>query len=143
MEESYVRDTALHEINPSNPRKFQKLDDMYLGTKVAAILDADNGETIPYNIVNYFRLRCLDFLIEASQQIMKTSSFDDKTFSNLRALDPENFLGREIKTIAPLLTRFKHIISEEDVQDIDTEWRQLRNCTDEVKEIKHDNVVEF
>lgn len=139
LKEEFIESSDLNTISPTDPRNFVNIKDMYLGVKVSNQLEHVD---IAPEAEHYFRLKCLDFLIESAEQIKKRFPFDDRTFEKLRVLNPDIVKTKEVKSIAPLLDRFKNIVEDSAVQEIDTQWRLLRN-TDEVISSGEKDVINF
>ena len=83
--------------------------------------------TTPTVANELFHQSCLSFYIEAAVQIMKRFPFRDSTFQHLEALDPATLKSKTVTSLAPLMSAFPTLVSDEAVQPIDTEWRMLRN----------------
>lgn len=99
---------------------------MYLGVKVGMSL-REACQTLPSQDVLVFRQRCQTFYIEAVTQICKRFPFADVTFQNLKVLDPLVVKSKSVDSLAPLMTSFPSLVPEHIEQDVDTEWRLLRN----------------
>ena len=84
-------------------------------------------KTVPAQAVQVFRQRCQTFLIEAVTQTSKRFPFDNEVFQNLKVLDPLTVKSKSVTSLAPLLTSFPSLVTDQTIQDIDTEWRLLRN----------------
>ncbi|KAB0790114.1 hypothetical protein PPYR_15565, partial [Photinus pyralis] len=53
--------------------------------------------------------------------------FNDRVLSQLSILSPKNVLSKKNSSIAPLAAHFPNLISENDLQKLDNEWRLLGN----------------
>lgn len=125
LQDDYVQNTPVETINPRDPHNFKELDFMYLGVAVEKSLSQPH--LFPQQAVQQFKLRCLDFLIEAAVQISKRFPMQNETFKHLEALDPAVVKEKSIQTLAPLMMNFPSLVSDEKRQKIDTQWRILRN----------------
>ena len=74
-----------------------------------------------------FKLRCLDFYIEGASQILQRFNLSDSVLTNLKALDPQSVLMKTVPSVAPLAVQFPNLVSEKDLNEMDGEWRLLRN----------------
>lgn len=139
MNEDYTRTTELDAISPSDPRYFADINSLYLGANVGGLMEEI---TIGSEAKKFFQLRCLDFLIEAALQIKKRFAFNDPTLKHLQVLSPDVVKSRKVTTIAPLIKRFDYIVPSSDTQEIDSQWRILRN-TDVIISSNENDIVSF
>ena len=117
-------------IQYKNPRCFKELETMYLGAKVEKRLLDQNIDPI---VIQQFRLKCLDFLIQAVASIFKRFDCNNPVFQNLEFFDPAVVMSRKNESIVALAKFFSNLVRDEDLQALDTEWRLLRN--DEVLQV--------
>lgn len=78
-------------------------------------------QALPAQLVQVFRQRCQTFLIEAVTQISKRFPFDDVVFQNFMALDPLTVKSKSVTSLAPLMTSFPSLVTDQTIQHIDTE----------------------
>lgn len=110
-----------------NPRNFKLLDDIYLCAKLA--ISFASNSSITANDIKTFKLRCLDFYIEGAKQIKTRYKFDDPIAIKLEFLDQDVVQSRKISSLVETAVLFPSLLNFEDVQALDTEWRNLRNNT--------------
>lgn len=126
MNSQYVNNTETHRINPSDPKNFVPLEDMYMGVHVQELINSDEVNEISKNDLYNFRLNCLHFYIELCSQIKDRFPFQNKLYMQLTWLDPRNiFSDNKAASIVPLMKHFPNIATENLLEDINTEWRLL------------------
>ncbi|KAJ8898415.1 hypothetical protein PR048_003775 [Dryococelus australis] len=79
---------------------------------------------LPEQNVILFKLRCPDFYIGAVNHIVRFP-FDDPIIRSLEILDPAKLLA--FQSIVPLASLFPRVAKQDEIQQLDTEWRLLRN----------------
>lgn len=133
----YLKNTELADVQYRNPRNYCDLKNVYLGPKVAIFMSEKN---ISEHDKDNFKKHCLNFLVECAAQIYKRFPFnlpDIKGLSFLSIIQPQNLT--KINSIAPTLSAFPILTAGLDVNDLDREYRQLRNMNFE----KTDDPIEF
>ncbi|KAL3224003.1 hypothetical protein MRX96_027070 [Rhipicephalus microplus] len=125
-ERDYLEATPLSDVQYKDPAKFLPLEKIYLGAKPTAALSGGTHGLNDDQIHN-FRLRCLEFFIEAARQIYLRFPLKSHQLKNLRVLDPKVVMGKTIPSIAPLAVSFPLIVRENKVNELDREGRLLRN----------------
>lgn len=125
MKPNYLKSTPLSSIRVRDPNNFLPLEDMHLGGRVTASLQS--CQDIDKQLLDGFRLRCLDFYIEGASQILKRFNINDPVLTSLKTLDPQSILMKTVPSIAPLAAHFPNLVPENDLNEIDREWRLLRN----------------
>ncbi|XP_058827037.1 uncharacterized protein LOC131687020 [Topomyia yanbarensis] len=95
----------------------QKLNDL---TKVS-------NRSISVDQVNHFRTNIMRFYITLSNQILKRFNFNDGILVNLTIINPDNIISRKHTSLLPLLQCFPNVISCDQIQTIDDEYREVRN----------------
>lgn len=140
MDNSFLSRTELKNVNYENPRNFKPIEDIYLGTKVAMKL-LSNSELTDDNIKT-FKLKCLDFYIEAARQIKMRYDFGNDIQKDLEILNPEVVASRRFESIMHLALQFPNLVQQENMQTLDTEWRNLRNDPI-LNQIKNEDVENF
>ncbi|KAL3175759.1 hypothetical protein MRX96_000946 [Rhipicephalus microplus] len=126
IKRDYLEATPLSDVQYKDPAKFLPLEGIYLGAKPTAALSGGTHGLNDDQIHN-FRLRCLEFFIEAARQIYLRFPLKSHQLKNLRVLDPKVVMGKTIPSIAPLAVSFPLIVRENEVNELDREWRLLRN----------------
>ncbi|XP_068232268.1 SCAN domain-containing protein 3-like [Palaemon carinicauda] len=126
LKPSYLNSTPLDKVRVRDPGNFLPLEDIYLGGRVTATLQATQN-IIQKEYLHNFRLRCLDFYIESALQIMQRFNLSDPIYEDLKALNPQSVMKKAIPSVAPLASKFPNIVNENDLNSIDREWRLLRN----------------
>lgn len=77
--------------------------------------------------VKTFKLKCLDFYIEAARQMKMRYDFGNEVVKGLEFLSPEVVASRRIESIVQMALHFPNLVEQENMQALDTEWRDLRN----------------
>lgn len=118
--------TCIFQINYEDETIFLDIQDIYLGGKVSEIL-LEKGFDIDDLIE--FKHKCREFLIEICNQIILRFSFNDEgTFlKEMDRIHPDAVKSCKFQTIVPLYHRFKSYFSENEINDLDLEYREVRN----------------
>lgn len=127
----YLKSTDLKDINFRNPRNYLSLEQMYLGATISVSLN-NTSVDLDATQIKDFQKRCLEFYIEACQQIIKRFKLNDENsniIKKLSVLDPVQVLNGQTCSIVELVLHFPNLVKQEDLNAIDNEWRQLRNFT--------------
>lgn len=117
-----IQEQALYEVNYKDPANFLPLEEIYLGAKIAIIMSSLSKES-----AYVLRKRCLDFFIESAYQINKRFNFRDEILVNMNLINPSIILDAKFSSIVPLAKYFPNLIQEDKLQELDNEWRLLRN----------------
>lgn len=118
----YLRNIDIASVQYRDPQHFLPLEKIYLGPKV---LEEMSKNVLTENVKNNFRLKCLDFYIEAISQIWKRFPFNSREVQILKLLTilhPSNISSTE--SIGPLASRFPNMVT--DVNTLDREFRYLK-----------------
>ncbi len=124
MKPSVLESTPLSAVRVKDPNNFVKLEELYLGGRVTASLQ--KYQNLNKQQLDTFKLGCLDFYIEGASQILQRFNLSDSVFTNLKALDPQSVLMKTIPSVAPLAAQFPNLVSENDLNEIDGEWRLVK-----------------
>lgn len=121
----YLQNLNLSTIEYSNPNLFMKIEDIYLGSKIAGKFSTNQFSELQKND---FRKRCLEFYIELMTQLFKRFPVNSSLCQDLKLLEfiyPPNI--KKIQSLGPVYNSviFKNYI--DNVNDLDREWRLLRN----------------
>lgn len=120
----YLNNTDVSKCQYRNPIHFVQAEDIYVGGKCAAIISEGKLSNSEKTI---FYTNCLNFYVECACQIYKRFPFNSTEVSCLKTLQ---FLdSKQIKTIpsiGPAAKYFENRLNI-DLNDIDREWRHLRN----------------
>lgn len=126
----YIRVTDLQNLDLKNPRNFLKIEDIYLGAVV-----------------------CLDFFIEACEQIYKRFNFKEstqKTIKLLGMLNPKTVFNKTFKLIAPLAILFPNLVKQNNLDLSNYEncavlefWQKIYEIKAGNDEFLYKNVCEF
>lgn len=136
LKRSYINSTQIENIEHKNPRNFLPLEEMYLGAKVNISLIKNQGLLSKEKRENFY-LKCLDFFVEGCSQILNRFPLRNNILKKMTFLDPEIVKNGSVGSIADIVSNFPNLISNEEIQTIDTEWRLLRNHPD-IKEFDSD-----
>lgn len=126
MKEDYIENTPIKQINLRDPSKFNFVSDSYLGIGVKLAL----GEVYTFwegIHLEMFRLKCLDFYIEAALQISQRFPFTNKIFKWLKSLDSVVVKGRHMHSLSLLIAYFHNLMDLEKYQATDFEFKMLTN----------------
>lgn len=128
LKRDYIVITEIENVDFKDPTNFLDINEVYCGAKAtSSLMDSKTYPSRTPDHVQYFKLRCRDFYIEACQQIIKRFPLKNNPLKELGVLKPENVKGGQSQSIIPLCTLFPKIVNENDFQQLDTEWRILRN----------------
>lgn len=101
------------------------IEEIYLGANVQKTISEIK---LTQDQLQFFRLRCLDFYIEACSQIIQRFSLRNNPIKKFEFLDPAIVKSGTIQSISDVAILFPNIVNNNDLQALDTEWRILRNC---------------
>lgn len=136
MENEYMNQTNIEDVQYKNPRFYLPLESLYLGAQSTTGL-LNNTVNLQPNDIKQFKLRILDFYVEGVSQIFKRFAFKDEVFKHLEILDPIVAKSNTYLSLAPLASRFPNLVEEADLQKLDDEWHELKNT-----DINSDNSLE-
>ncbi|CAH1099099.1 unnamed protein product [Psylliodes chrysocephalus] len=143
IKKEYLEKTPIEDIQYKNSRFFLPIEEMYLGAYVVGSVTNKTHNLNAEELQN-FRTRCLDFLIESCAQIYKR--FDAKRTSmkilkDISIISPEQVISKKHNTIASLGMHFPNLVSANQLNELDREWRKLRNI--DINDLKNLNISEF
>ncbi len=121
-----IKDNDVSKINVSDPSSYVKLDEVYHGTFVERIY-LEFADKISAKELKEFQLKTLNFYVSLAKQ-MYQRFLSHGMFENLQlleTLDPENVIQGTPRSIVPLAIKFPNIISEENYEEVNREWREL------------------
>jgi hypothetical protein len=122
----YLEKNSVYEIDHWDPYILLPLNEVYLGGTVTEYIKTHKD--IPEQELDKFKLSCLKFYQELVDQIKKRISFDNYALKEMSALIPKNVVNKKIPSIIPLALQFPNVISKNELNDIDREWRLIPNC---------------
>lgn len=125
LQRDYIVKTPIAYIDFKNPRNFVHIENLYLGVNVAATLS--NSNNLTNHQIENFRLRCLDFYIEACKQITSRFPLSNNVIQKLSIISPEKVKQGDIPSIVDVALLFPHCVNKSELQNLDSEWRLLRN----------------
>jgi hypothetical protein len=82
---------------------------------------------MPEAELNKFRLSCLECYQEMLDQIRTRFSFNRNELKYMSAIIPENVMRKKTQSLSLLALQFPNVISENQLNDLDREWRLLPN----------------
>ncbi|XP_063625602.1 E3 SUMO-protein ligase KIAA1586-like [Cydia splendana] len=123
---SYLESTDIESVNYRNPSNFLELKDIYMGAKVEAVLNTNN---YPDNDIQALKLKIMNFYIEGVTQIYKRFPFTSPVLKLIEVLDPKIVKEKKYNSLAPLAMQFPNIVEASKWQELDDQWRLLRNTT--------------
>lgn len=115
-----LNSAPIYDIDFKNPRNFLDLKDMYFG---AAIHSSSYNPQALDNLKKY----CLQFYLESIEQMFKRFPLKNSLFSKFDFISPSTVMKKKIRSIADVCIVFPNLISENDNQQLDSEWRELQN----------------
>jgi len=121
----YLNNTEIEKVQYRLPSNFVRPENIYVGGKCMALLGEDCKLTDTEKGVFYNN--CLSFYVECAHQIFQRFPFHSKEVKCLKALtflDPKNI--KNVISIGPAATHFE-VLLELNLNDLDREWRSLRN----------------
>lgn len=121
----YLKNTDIEKVQYRLPDNFIRPENIYVGGKCMALLGEDCKLTDTEKGVFYNN--CLSFYVECAHQIFQRFPFHSKEVKCLKALaflDPQNI--KNVISIGPAAKHFEAIL-EINLNDLDREWRCLRN----------------
>lgn len=124
---NYLSNTEINKLQFRNPDHYLPLNDIYLGPKIAAAF-TENQLLLSESDKREFRLRCLNFYVEAASQIYKRFPFNSRNVQILKLInliDPVNI--PQTASIGPLAAMFPNMGI--DINQLDREFRLLK-CSD-------------
>lgn len=127
LKREYLTSTPIENVDFKNPRNFMDIDAVYYGAAASNTL-LSSSANLNSDQVNLFKCRCLDFYIEACKQITTRFPLKNNPIKGLDIIDPKNVKIGKTASIVPVSRLFPNIVHSNDFQEIDTEWRILRNC---------------
>lgn len=124
LKPEYIQNVDISLVQYRNPSHFLTHNEIYLGGSCTLALS--DGNKFPTSAKNEFITNCLNFYVECTSQIYKRFPFNSAHMQLLKTLsfiEPKN-----IKTIVSITTAAKHCPKLNiNMNDIDREWRLLRN----------------
>lgn len=127
LKREYLTSTPIENVEFKNPRNFMDIDAVYCGAAASNTL-LSSSENLNSDQVSLFKCRCVDFYIEACKQITTRFPLKNNPIKGLDLIDPKNVKIGKTASIVPVSRLFPNIVHSNDFQEIDTEWRILRNC---------------
>lgn len=143
LDRSYLEMTPLENIQYRNPHYFQPLENLYLGANIMASLANDTHHLTETEMAN-FRKHCLEFFIESCKQIYNRFNPKDSSMQilkKIKIISPSEVLSKKHNSIAPLAVEFPNLIKQNELNDIDVEWRLLRNV--DIRDLVEMNISNF
>jgi hypothetical protein len=129
LKRDYLEKTQTEDIQFRNPHNFVEIEQIYLGANVMSSI-ANNTHGLDEQGLLDFRKRCLEFYVESCRQIYERFKFREPepvTLKLLKIISPQEVINKKHNSIAPLASRFPNLITNEQLNELDREWRQLRN----------------
>jgi len=128
LNHEYIKNTPLEQVQYRNPQHFMDINSIYLGGDVTVALSTNCNNSLNKEDVQTFRLKCLNFYIECCHQLFKRFPFNKeqmKALKMLSFLEPKNIPN--IQSIALAASNFPKCLNSMSVNDLDREYRMLRN----------------
>ncbi|XP_043270743.1 uncharacterized protein [Venturia canescens] len=122
LKTEYVMKTSTQSIDPGNVREYKPIEELYLGARVEAMLTGIQGYA---DEIRDFKLRTLSFYVELCRQIKRRIKFNDPVLSALSILNPKVATSGNIASVIPLALLFPNLVKEENMEELNSEWRLL------------------
>lgn len=138
LKKDYLDQVRLQVVDPSNPRNFIPLDDIYFGAKTELLIKSGKIEA---KEVHNFKTHALSFYVTLAEQIKKRFDFDNPVLRFVSHFDPKSVLQGEVPSIAnDAVQLFPMLVG--DIEKLDSEWRLLSDIA-ELQKFKNESMVEF
>lgn len=134
LKRDYILRNSIEDIDFKNPRNWMAIEDCYFGANVnntIAHKQFSNAQLL------FFRQRCLDFFVEACSQIAQRFPLKNNNIQLLDFVDPVKIKQGNIQSISNVAILFPNFIQNDNLQELDTRWRMLRNL-EEIQELPND-----
>ena len=144
IKEDVLNSHKISEIDPSMKENHKSISDLYLGGKAMAQLI--KGPIRDEALVTRFKTNCLKLLVELSVQIKKRFNFNENgVIAKLNVLDPKIAQGPSPPdSLIPLAVYFPSVIAEDQLNNLDDQWRSFRNLRDPtLVPMINDNIPEY
>lgn len=138
IKRDYLKKTDLENVQFKDPSNYLPIEEVYFGANVSKSLlemDLTNDQII------FFRLRCLDFYVEACKQITERFPLKRNIIKFFEFIDPSVVKQGSLASISHIAILFPNILKDDKLQQLDSEWRLLRN-TDEIQSFP-DEIIMF
>lgn len=122
MGQNFLVPTVLQKISIDliESQNFLSVDAIYVGPECENFL-----KTQSLNFRREIKLKCLDFYVTATSEMLKCLPFDDIFFRNLKFLNPKFALDNDIRNEIPDLTDIATYFGNFNITDLAFEWRIL------------------
>lgn len=138
IKRNYLLSTPLENIDFKNPANYLAIEDVYFGANAIKYISENR---LSNQQLHFFRLRALDFYIEACAQIVQRFPLKNNPLSKFLFLDPTVVKSGTIQSISDVAILFPNILSgDNNLQLLDTQWRLLRN-TKEIESLPEETVL--
>ena len=127
LSSTYIRSMSLEKIDPESCENLLPLTSMSMGEDVSQFFARLPSFTpdIKEELKSFLQHVQL-FYIEAAKQIKQRFPIDDDILKSLNILNPTTINSTSASTVVRLANMFSNIISENKVERIDTEWREIQ-----------------
>lgn len=114
----YMNDKNCNYTDFNNSEHFKEINNIHLGAKAELFIEKSSFSS---EEINEIKLNCRNYYIELCCQICKRINFNDQTLNALCALDPNNLS----ESLIQLISLFPNIAENEDVEEIEEEWKHV------------------
>ncbi|XP_058839742.1 uncharacterized protein LOC131695289 [Topomyia yanbarensis] len=109
-------------------RNYKELDALYIGTAAKSHLEGiKSNNLIQRNDVTQFLTNIMNYYISLANQIQIRIHFEEPVLVNMIIIDPKNVIERVHESILPLINAFPNLVTSETIQEMDSEFREVRN----------------
>ncbi|XP_043270179.1 uncharacterized protein [Venturia canescens] len=138
IEIKYLDRISLQNINPSDPRLFLKLEQVYFGAQTDLLL---SNKDIDPKELHSFRTHALSYYVLLAEQLKKRFNFDDEVLLFMSWFNPAIAVSGDISNIATQSFKlFPQLVN--DLERLNIEWRLVADLS-ELKAFKEETLETF
>nr|XP_015840040.1 PREDICTED: uncharacterized protein LOC107398966 [Tribolium castaneum]XP_015840041.1 PREDICTED: uncharacterized protein LOC107398966 [Tribolium castaneum]XP_015840042.1 PREDICTED: uncharacterized protein LOC107398966 [Tribolium castaneum] len=137
MKPQYLSNLTMYNKIQFLPHNYKTLDNIYCGANCELII---NSTPINKTEIDSFKIKCLDFYVELSKQILSRFNFDDNVLKFMQNFDPAVAVSGVCETLVPLASRFPTLVTN--LEKLNSEWRLLSDMS-EIKMNSSKSLVDF
>ena len=101
------------------------LTQLYLGVDVARFLALEEYKALNKDDMQHFFQQCQQFYVKLCCQLKKQLPLDNEVLKQLKFLHPQTVSTGAVQSIANIASRFPNVVSPENLQCLDQEWREF------------------
>ena len=124
MTNAYIRSRPISKLDPISKDHMVSLTAMSMGHLVASSLPKPDILAMKAEVKGFLE-HCQLFFIEAAVQVKQRFPISDPILSSSTFLDPSAVSSTQCSAILDVVSKFPNIIAPDDLQKLDSEWREL------------------